>query len=93
MTEKDIQRINELYHKSKTTGLTSEEIAEQANLRNTYIQTIRANLRGNLDQISIQEKDGSVTHLKDVGQKRRRQDPKRADAPEGPLKSEPAQNE
>ncbi|MCI8566080.1 MAG: DUF896 domain-containing protein [Lachnospiraceae bacterium] len=71
MTEKDIERINELYHKSKSVGLTSEEAAEQANLRSMYIKAIRANLRGNLDQIDIREKDGSITHLKDVGKKRR----------------------
>lgn len=71
MTEKEIQRINELYHKSKTVGLTTEEVVEQANLRQMYIQAIRNNLRGNLDHISIQEKDGSITHLKDLGRKNR----------------------
>ena len=30
ITDKDIQRINELYHKSKTEGLTPEEKEEQA---------------------------------------------------------------
>ena len=73
MTEKDIERINELYHKAKEVGLTPEEAAEQADLRSRYIQAIRANLRGNLDQISIQEKDGSVTHLKDIGEKHRKE--------------------
>lgn len=73
MTEKEIERINELYHKSKSVGLSEEERIEQANLRQMYIQTIRANLRGNLDQISIQEKDGSITRLKDIGEKHRRE--------------------
>lgn len=72
MTEKEIQRINELYHKAKDVGLTDEEKTEQANLRSMYIQAIRANLRGNLDQISIQEKDGSITRLKDIGEKHRK---------------------
>lgn len=40
-------------------------------MRSMYIKAIRANLRGNLDQIDIREKDGSITHLKDVGKKRR----------------------
>lgn len=71
MTEQDIARINELYHKSKAEGLTPEEAAEQANLRHEYILAIRRNLRGNLDSISIQEKDGSITNLKDIGQKNR----------------------
>lgn len=71
MTEQDIARINELYHKSKAEGLTPEEVVEQANLRHEYIQAIRRNLQGNLDNISIQEKDGSITSLKDIGQKNR----------------------
>lgn len=66
MTEQDIARINELYHKSKAEGLTPEEAVEQANLRHEYILAIRRNLRGSLDNISIQEKDGSITNLKDV---------------------------
>ena len=41
MTEKEIQRINELYHKSKKEGLTPEEKREQAALREAYIQAIR----------------------------------------------------
>lgn len=58
-----IQRINELYHKSQSGGLLEEEKAEQARLRKEYIADIRASLRTNLNQISIQEPDGSVTDL------------------------------
>lgn len=61
--EKKIARINELYHKSKAEGLTEEEKKEQAALRSEYIANIRANLRGQLNNIDIQEKDGSVTNL------------------------------
>ena len=61
--ENKIARINELYHKSKVEGLTEEEKKEQAVLRSEYIANIRANLRGQLDNIDIQEKDGSVTNL------------------------------
>lgn len=71
MTEKDIERINELYHKAKAEGLTPEEAEEQQRLRQEYIQAIRMNLRGNLDTISIKEKDGSLTHLRDIGKKNR----------------------
>lgn len=72
MTEQEIKRINELYHKSKETGLTETEAAEQADLRRRYIQAIRASLRGDLDSISVQEADGTITRLKDVGEKNRR---------------------
>ena len=49
-----IDRINELYHKSQSVGLTEEEKAEQAALRQEYIAAIRASLRGTLNNISIQ---------------------------------------
>ena len=61
--EKKIARINELYHKAKAEGLTEEEKKEQASLRSEYIANIRANLRGQLNNIDIQEKDGTVTNL------------------------------
>lgn len=60
-----IKRINELYHKAKAEGLTSEEAKEQQELRSEYIANIRANLRGQLNNISIQNEDGSVENLGD----------------------------
>lgn len=63
MTEEKIQRINELYHKSKAEGLTEEEKKEQQVLRRQFIDDFKRNLRGNLDNISIQEEDGSITNL------------------------------
>lgn len=65
ITDKDIQRINELYHKSKTEGLTPEEKEEQARLRGAYIAAVRKNLRANLEQIDIKNPDGSVESVKD----------------------------
>ena len=70
MTEKEIGRINDLYHMSKAEGLTDEEKAEQAKLRQEYILAIRRNLRGTLDQVSILEPDGSVTELKKVAERK-----------------------
>ena len=58
-----IDRINELYHKSQSVGLTDEEKEEQAKLRRDYIAAIRGSLINNLNHISIQEQDGSVTDL------------------------------
>lgn len=64
ITEADIARINELYRKSQTTeGLSEEEKQEQAELRKAYILAIRRNMRGNLDNIDLVNKDGSVTNL------------------------------
>lgn len=58
-----IDRINELYHKFQSVGLTEEEKAEQAKLRREYIEAIRGSLRNNLNNISIKEPDGSITDL------------------------------
>ena len=67
MNEKDIQRINELARKSKSVeGLTEAERVEQAALRKAYIDSIKRNLKAQLDNIDIREADGSITHLKDV---------------------------
>ena len=63
MDAKKIDRINELYHKSKSVGLTVKEKSEQAALRREYLAAIRGSLRNNLNNISIVEKDGSVTDL------------------------------
>jgi len=61
--EEKIKRINELYHKSKAEGLNEEEKAEQAALRAEYVANVRANLRGNLNSITIQYEDGSQEKL------------------------------
>lgn len=63
MEEQKINRINALSRKSKAEGLTEEERSEQQILRREYVDSFKRNLRGQLDQISIQEKDGSITNL------------------------------
>lgn len=63
MEESRIQRINELYRKSKKEGLTEEERMEQAALRSEYIQAVRANLRGQLNNMSVLNPDGTITDL------------------------------
>ena len=45
MEQKKIDRINELYKKSKAEGLTPEEAKEQKILRKEYMELIRVNLR------------------------------------------------
>ncbi|PWJ52382.1 DUF896 domain-containing protein [Faecalicatena contorta] len=63
MNEQKIKRINELYRKSKAEGLTESEKKEQKVLRQEYIDSFRRNLRGQLDRIDIQEKDGTIVNL------------------------------
>lgn len=61
MTDEKIKRINELYAKKKAGTLTEEEAKEQALLRAEYIEAIRKSLIGDLENVSILEKDGTVT--------------------------------
>ena len=63
MNDSKIARINELYKKSKAEGLTESEAKEQQILRREFIDAFKRNLKGQLDNISIQEKDGSITNL------------------------------
>ncbi|WP_310605439.1 DUF896 domain-containing protein [Anaerosporobacter sp.] len=63
MDDLSIKRINELYKKMKEVGLTEEEKKEQAQLRSEYIASVRADLQSSLDNISIQNEDGTITPL------------------------------
>lgn len=64
VTQDTINRINELYHKSKAEGLTPEETKEQIELRKEYVAAFRNNLRGTLDTIKIKNPDGSIIDVK-----------------------------
>ena len=63
MTKEKIARINELAKKSKTTGLTDAEKAEQQALRQEYVADVKASLRAQLNNTSIQEPDGTIHKL------------------------------
>ena len=63
MTDEKIKRINELYHKSRSTGLTEAEKEEQAELRKQFIADFRGNLKAQLDNIDIQNEDGTIVNL------------------------------
>ncbi len=64
VTKKTIERINELYRKSKAEGLTNDELEEQKRLRQEYVQAFRNNLRGTLETIKIQNPDGTIIDVK-----------------------------
>lgn len=63
MDGQKIKRINELYRKSKAEGLTEAERQEQKLLRAEYLEAVKRNLRGQLNNIDIEEKDGTVINL------------------------------
>ena len=50
--EETIQRINELYHKSQK--------QEQKQLRQVYIDSVKNNLRGQLENMEIERPDGTI---------------------------------
>ena len=59
-----IARINELARKAKTVGLTPEELTERDKLRRIYIDSVKANLTGQLDNTYIVDETGNKNPLK-----------------------------
>lgn len=59
-----IARINELAKKAKTEGLTPEELTERDKLRRIYIDSVKANLMGQLDNTYYVDEKGNKTPLK-----------------------------
>lgn len=64
MTQKKIDRINELSRKQKTVGLTEEEKQEQYILRREYIESFKASLVSQLENTYIVEPDGTKRKVK-----------------------------
>ena len=58
-----IARINELAKKNKEVGLTAEETAERDKLRRIYIDSVKANLVGQLENTYIVRPDGTKTKV------------------------------
>ena len=54
-----IARINELAAKNKSEGLTDEELVERDKLRRIYIDSVKANLVGHLENTYIVRPDGT----------------------------------
>jgi uncharacterized protein YnzC (UPF0291/DUF896 family) len=60
ISEDMIKRINELYKKSKSDGLSEEEKLEQKKLRQKYIQAVRGSLKNRLESIILVDEQGKV---------------------------------
>lgn len=58
-----ITRINVLAKKAKTEGLTAVETAERDHLRRIYIDSVKANLVGQLDNTYVLQPDGTKKKL------------------------------
>lgn len=63
MTEERIARLNALAQLKKQRELTAEELAEQAELRAEYIQSVRQNLMAQLDHTTVVYPDGTRKKL------------------------------
>ena len=59
-----IARINELAKAAKERVLTEEELAERDKLRRIYIDSVKANLVGQLENTYIVRPDGSKEKVK-----------------------------
>lgn len=57
--EKLVKRINELAAKAKTQGLSDEEKAEQAALRQEYIRRFRQGMENTLSNVYIVDENGN----------------------------------
>lgn len=70
MDEK-IARINALARKAKSAGLTDAEKEEQARLRRDYIDSVKANLKSQLDSLYVlDEKSGKKANIIDFERER-----------------------
>lgn len=63
MTEERIARLNALAQLKKQRELTVEELAEQAELRAEYLQSVRQNLMAQLDNTTVIYPDGTRKKL------------------------------
>lgn len=63
MEKAQVDRINELARKKKTVGLTPDEIKEQEALRRQYIDEFKENLRLTLDNVYMEQEDGTYKKL------------------------------
>ena len=69
--EEKIARINALARKAKAEGLTDDEREEQAQLRRDYIDSVKANLKSQLDSLYVlDEKSGKKTNIIDFERER-----------------------
>ena len=58
-----MNNYDELAAKAKAEGLTEEEIAERDKLRRIYIDSVKANLVGQLENTYIVRPDGTKTKV------------------------------
>lgn len=63
MEQSKLDRINELYRKSKEGPLSPEELEEQKKLRREYIDSYTIGLRSQLENTYIVDEKGNKTKI------------------------------
>lgn len=63
MEQSKLDRINELYRKSQSEGLSDAELAEQAQLRREYIDSYKRSLVSQLENTYIVDEKGNKTKV------------------------------
>ena len=67
MEQHKINRINDLARKAKAEGLTEDEHAERAALRQEYVAAVKASLTAHLDNTYIVDEKGNKKPLPKKG--------------------------
>lgn len=71
MEKELLDRINALAKKKKAEGLTPAEQKEQKKLYKIYLGEIRQQFSATLDNVSVEEKDGTVVPFKQAYKKKK----------------------
>ena len=64
MTEEKIKRINELAEKHRNNTITDKEKEERAALHSEYVEHMKNNLRVQLKNVRVVDKNGKISELK-----------------------------
>ena len=65
-----LNKLNALYAKSKSVGLSDEEKEEQARLKKEYLAKFRGNFKKQLDNIDVKYSDGRTAPLSSFKKKK-----------------------
>ncbi|WP_068672257.1 DUF896 domain-containing protein [Oceanobacillus sp. Castelsardo] len=59
LSKEKLNRINELARKSKSVGLTEEEVKEQKELREDYLKNVRSSFKNHMKSMTVIDPRGN----------------------------------
>lgn len=74
ISDKKLQRINELAKKSKEKGLTKKEKKEQQTLREEYLQGFRKSFKNQIENVTVYDPEGKDVTPDKIKEKRKNKD-------------------